>query len=361
MPLPTARFPGAIASAADLLEQTNVVPSQAGNFPTLLAALASTATSFMVSSGYGQQLPADNFSVSIDDEIIFCGTRSGDTLSSCTRGTEGTAPATHAAGAAVLANVTAKAHNQNASEIVAVETFLGSQQTKSYFLGAPVAAGGAPNFRALVTGDLPTTLVGSQPAAEVYASPSAAAGAPNFRTLVTGDLPTTLVGSQAQHSVYAAPSGAAGAPVFRALVGTDLPSPLAAPGDVSGGSQFYTLSNTYTINAANQVVSWALPVVGVNRQWILSALYSTASGSGAGSDHSIVWFVNTWGAYPGSVQAPAISAAVLSTAYDNAMTSRVSCAGAVNSILNFTCTGWVTGYPGFTLNVKALLLNQLTA
>jgi len=359
MPLPTARFPGAIAGASDLLVQGNVVPSQAGNFPTLIASLAASATSFMVSSGYGQQLPADNFEVSIDDEIIFVALRSGDTLSSCVRGAEGTTASTHNAGAAVLANLTAKSHNQNASEIIAVETLLKGPQAQSTFYGAPSASSGAPTYRLITTPDLPAPLNGgNQPAAEFFASPTAAAGAPTFRIIAAGDLPAPFNGaSEAQHTIWAAPSGAAGAPAFRVLAGSDLPSPLAAPGDVSAGSQFYTLSNAFVINAASQVVSWSLPVTGNNSQYVVSALYETFDGTGKGSDHSVVWLVTTWGAYPGTVQAPSVSAALMSAVYDNAMTSRVSCAGAVNAVLNFTCTGWAAGMPNFNLTVKALRLN----
>jgi hypothetical protein len=320
MPLPTARFPGAIAGAADLLIQGNVVPSQAGSFPTLIAALAASATSFMVSSGYGQQLPADNFEVSIDDEIIFVALRSGDTLSNCVRGAEGTTPSAHNAGAAVLANYTAKAHNQDASEIIAVETLLKGPQAQGAFYAGPSASSGAPTYRAIVSGDLPAALVGSQAAAEFFASPTAAAGAP----------------------------------AFRVLAGGDLPNPLNA-GDVNG-VYFYSVTYDYTVNAPNQVIACQLPQTN-NRIYLMSAAYSTADGTGKGSDHLIAWLVGTWGAYPASVFAPQVSSPILSVAYDNAMTSRVSCVGAINTILNFTCTGYVAGYPAYRLKIRGLAIN----
>jgi hypothetical protein len=174
MPLPTAKFPGAIASAADLLEHSNVTPSQAGSPPTLLAGITAAANSIALNPGSGAQLPLDNFVVSIDDEIIFVGTRSGDTLSTCTRAYEGTAANTHSANAAVLGNITALSHNQMASEIIALETnatnFKGNTNNNLVWAGPGAAPASPAAFRALVNADLPSVIANSRTTVSITAT-----------------------------------------------------------------------------------------------------------------------------------------------------------------------------------------------
>lgn len=122
MPLiATAKFPTAAASAADLLNFTNWLDSYTA--PTLAAELAAAATSATLTAGTGAQLPLDNFTVSIENEILFVGSRTDDTISSLTRGTEGTSDATHAAGKKVNHFLTALSHNQLAAEIAALEAW----------------------------------------------------------------------------------------------------------------------------------------------------------------------------------------------------------------------------------------------
>jgi hypothetical protein len=321
MPLPPARFPGVIASATDLLVQGNVVPSQAGNFPTVLGSLAASATNFMLASGYGQQLPTDNFEVSIDDEIIFVGLRTGDQLSNCVRGAEGTTASTHANGAAVLANLTAKAHNQNAAEIVAVETFLGGALAKNSFLASPSASGGVPGFRLIAPADLPAPLNG---------------------------------GSEAKNLFYASPIAAAGAPAFRALDSSDLPNPVIT-GDVQVGGEIYTAQWSFPITQANQVNSITLP--GGTSFWgihLLAALVELAGAGGTWSANAVTWLASTWQGYIGTVELPSLTQQS-SAAVDNDITARVTAAGAVNAVVHFTTTGWTSGDAG-NLVVRALRL-----
>lgn len=122
----TAKFPAAIAAVADLLNAKNGTPSNTTPI-TLAAQILSSDVSMTVATGTGDQLPTDNFTVSIDDEIIFVSARGAgsDSLTGLTRGFEGTAPALHAIGATVSHRVTAKTHNQLAVEINAIETALG--------------------------------------------------------------------------------------------------------------------------------------------------------------------------------------------------------------------------------------------
>jgi hypothetical protein len=69
---------------------------------TLNGAINSAVTSLTLQTGEGAAFPSTgNFRIVIDAEIILVGARSGDTLSSLTRGVEGTAAAAHANGAAV--------------------------------------------------------------------------------------------------------------------------------------------------------------------------------------------------------------------------------------------------------------------
>src|SRR5690242_12645002 len=124
MPLvETAKFPGTLATATDLLNWKNVVPSLSS--PALSLAIGSGDTTINLVPGTGTLLPADNFVISIDDEIILISSRSTDTLTVSTRGYENTSAASHLLGAVVQARVTAKAHNQSNAEVVAIETALG--------------------------------------------------------------------------------------------------------------------------------------------------------------------------------------------------------------------------------------------
>jgi hypothetical protein len=76
---------------------------------TLASGISDTDTSLTVASGDGAKFPqpGNGFHITIDDEILKCTARSGDTLT-VTRAQEGTSAAAHNAGAAVSLNVTAK-------------------------------------------------------------------------------------------------------------------------------------------------------------------------------------------------------------------------------------------------------------
>ena len=47
---------------------------------TLVADITDIATSLGVTAGEGVKFPTDNFHITIDDEILLCTTRNGDTL-----------------------------------------------------------------------------------------------------------------------------------------------------------------------------------------------------------------------------------------------------------------------------------------
>ncbi len=69
-------------------------------------------------------MPLDNFEVSIDDEIIFAASRTGDALNGCIRGVENSTDEPHLAGANVQLLITALSHNQIAAEVIELEQYL---------------------------------------------------------------------------------------------------------------------------------------------------------------------------------------------------------------------------------------------
>lgn len=120
-PANAAIFPASAATISDLLNQHDAYATSTQ--PTLAAAIASTDTSFSVATGTGAIFPTDNFVCTIDEEIIFVAARVSDTFSGCVRGSQGTTAAAHSSGATVDANITAWHHNQNAAEIIALESW----------------------------------------------------------------------------------------------------------------------------------------------------------------------------------------------------------------------------------------------
>jgi len=117
MPNPnTAAFPSAIAT-----DSTLMVASSRG-LSTITLPIDSVQTSFSVLDGTKFQVPC---LVQIDTEVVFVGSSSGNTLTSCVRGFAGSSASTHGQNAQVKAYVFAYHHNQMAAEIKAIENFLG--------------------------------------------------------------------------------------------------------------------------------------------------------------------------------------------------------------------------------------------
>src|SRR3972149_1376052 len=71
----------------------NLVDSSIGE---LNAAVDASQTSFVLKSGHGIKFPASDFIFRCESEWIHCATRTTDTLSSLTRGYDGTTAAAHA-------------------------------------------------------------------------------------------------------------------------------------------------------------------------------------------------------------------------------------------------------------------------
>ena len=120
--LSSAKFPSVVAGVADFGNQKNLLGNPA--LPTLASAMDTAQTTVSLSAGTGALLPTDNFSLTIDAEILFVGSRSSDSLSNIIMGTEGSTAASHSSGAQCNHMITAKSLNQFASELGAIESFL---------------------------------------------------------------------------------------------------------------------------------------------------------------------------------------------------------------------------------------------
>ena len=99
---------------------------------TLAADITNTATSLSVAAGDGAKFPqpGDGFHITIDNEILKCTARTGDTLT-VTRAQEGTTAAAHSAGVAVRLNITAaiiselQAHDPLTTGVHGIEDYQG--------------------------------------------------------------------------------------------------------------------------------------------------------------------------------------------------------------------------------------------
>lgn len=80
---------------------------------TLSSSITASATSFSVANG--SILPATPFMITIDNEIMEVGGKSGNALTSVLRGREGTTAVTHASGAVVENRLTAGSYNELAT------------------------------------------------------------------------------------------------------------------------------------------------------------------------------------------------------------------------------------------------------
>ena len=89
---------------------------------TLNGAIDSTQTSIAITDATGLN---DVGEITIESEIIYYAARSGNTLTSCTRGHGGTTNTAHLTGVVVEATITESYHNNLKDAVIAVETELG--------------------------------------------------------------------------------------------------------------------------------------------------------------------------------------------------------------------------------------------
>lgn len=238
---------------------------------TLASGITAAATSLTVATGKGALFPAPSspsyFYATLSNadgsllEIVKVTARATDTFT-ITRAQDGTSALAWNAGDKIELRITKsmlddfKLDTQAGITSSNVTTALGytplnptTSQTAAYVYAAPTALAGAPTFRALASGDLPTysgSLTSSQVTTALGYTPynstnpngyttntgtvtSVALSLPSFITVTGSPVTTsgTLTGalaSQTANTVFAAPNGAAGAPTFRALVSADLPT-----------------------------------------------------------------------------------------------------------------------------------------
>lgn len=127
---------------------------------TLSAGITSTVTSFDVANG--GLLPDAPFRVTVDNEIMEIGTKSGNTLSDIIRGMEGTTAVSHNAGAYIEVRFTAGVYEEletaeGAQEKVDNEIEIHQSKSmphimtdlrtgKTYRYGYQISAGGIPQL-----------------------------------------------------------------------------------------------------------------------------------------------------------------------------------------------------------------------
>lgn len=141
-------------TALDDAESLGVARNDAAGF--LAATIAADATSLALTLLADADEWGASGQLTIDDEIIYFGSRSGVTFSDLLRGQEGTTAASHVAGAAVENNVTAAYHAVLSAAIQAIEAKVGfgvSVPASGQYLRGSGA--GASAWGAIQVGDIP--------------------------------------------------------------------------------------------------------------------------------------------------------------------------------------------------------------
>jgi len=122
----------------------------------LTADISATDTSFTVTTGDGALFPTGNFVVTIDDERILVGSRSGDTFSSLTRGYDGTTAASHTAGTRIELRIIAR-HIQELQDFCntkgqanGLAPLNASAKIDDAYLSQPIATTASPTFAGLI-------------------------------------------------------------------------------------------------------------------------------------------------------------------------------------------------------------------
>ena len=269
---------------------------------SLSASLDATATSFAVQSGQGAKFSASHFVIHIDDECIYCATRSTDTLSSLERGYNGTTAATHAAGAIVYqswdtahvsllqaniaehthnkADITAFAHTHAQADITNLTTDLTGKQATS-------EKGQANGYASLDgTGIVPSAQLpagGSDPFATFVGALASdvSTGANTTPVSVTGLVFTYVANSRYVIEVFGRISSAL------ATTGCGLQIDLSSAVDFVSLTFFHQLANTGTLAGGNSIaddasagVSSGIPAAAGVYPFFAAGVLDTAGNTG---------------------------------------------------------------------------------
>jgi len=114
---------------------------------TLASGITDSATSLTVASGDGALFPSSfPYYITIGDERISVGARSGDVLSSLTRGVDGTSAAAHSTGDSVQMNIISKHISDLNTAVNAAESDIGNLETAN---STDVTFAGTPDYLTL--------------------------------------------------------------------------------------------------------------------------------------------------------------------------------------------------------------------
>jgi hypothetical protein len=127
----TGRFPTALDTTGSLFNTKDNAIS------TLSSSITNSSSSITVADG--SKFPASSFSITIDSEVIYATTRSGNSITGLTRGAGGTTAASHTSGAIVRSPPLAAHHNILAAQLVATQAKIG--YTASTPISGAVLAG----------------------------------------------------------------------------------------------------------------------------------------------------------------------------------------------------------------------------
>lgn len=165
----TVRFPTALDSPDSLFRVKN------NSHSNLSTSITTGSTSITVTDA--SSFPASG-ALSIDSEIIYYTTKTGNTFSGLTRGASSTTAAAHTAGVIVRSPILAVYHETLANAIIAVQTKLGSGAAIDPLkIGAGTVNSARFGYLSNVTGDVQAQLDAKAPAADLTSEATTRASA----------------------------------------------------------------------------------------------------------------------------------------------------------------------------------------
>ena len=265
----TARFPTAIATAADLKLAANLVQS------SLAAPITATDLVLTVRDGSRFQ---PYMLLSIEKEIVSASAVSGNQIT-VQRGFDGTTAAPHAASALVSVFIDAWHHNMPAAEIMAIEAFLGpngqnlSTATTSALYNFPAQApGGAlsPGLNVITLTPVPPGVNGTDPNHYLYISGGTGAAE---AVLIGGG--TAVAGAASGTVIVSCANAHSGAWTIRSA-SSGIQEAISAV-RAAGGGAVSVPAGQWDVYALT-TIPWKVSVAGVDRHAVIIRNQSATSG-----------------------------------------------------------------------------------